>query len=167
MNYLEDIYKLSYVTRYSGIPRIREETVAEHCFYVSAIVLGLHDVYDFNLGTALQIAVSHDLPELELNDCPHPIKYKYIEIKKAYDMCEARVLRELPKSVQKGVKLYDAKSTVESWVVHYADILQCEHYAQLEVNMGNKGYFQDILDKSIERKLVYLDKLERYRYERS
>lgn len=153
MNYLNDIYRLSFIKRYSNVPKLHEESVAEHGFFVAAIVLELYDRYDFDLGKALIIAVSHDMTEIELNDCPHIIKKKYPKIAEAYQECEEEVAKLMPQMVEWGAKEFDkSDKSAEAQIVHLADVIQCIQYAEVEISLGNKGYMQEVLDNSIKRK---------------
>ncbi|MCH8311162.1 MAG: Uma2 family endonuclease [Chloroflexi bacterium] len=69
MNTPDDmLYRLAYLTRYSNMPRVKDESVAEHCFFVALKVIGLAKEYDFNVGSAVTMAIIHDLPEIYLSD---------------------------------------------------------------------------------------------------
>ena len=162
MNFLEDIYRLRYIKRYSNIPTIHDESVAEHGFFVAAIVMDLHDSYEFNLGTALAMAIAHDMPEIELNDCPHIIKNKYPEIKEAYKICESKVARTMPTSIQLSINQYNKGISREAKFVHLADIMQCIQYAEGEVKLGNAGYMARVINRSMERKHKLLKEIEKY-----
>jgi 5'-deoxynucleotidase YfbR-like HD superfamily hydrolase len=165
MNYLHDIYRLAYIKRYSNVPKIHEESVAEHGFFVAAIVLDLHSKYEFKLGTALIIAISHDMSEMELNDCPHIIKKKYPQIAKAYAICEEEVAQQLPPIVAFGSRAFDEEpKSLEAKIVHLADAMQCIQFAQVEVSMGNKGYMQVVLDNSIARVKQLEEELKPYEW---
>ena len=162
MSFYSDVYRLKYIIRYSNIPRIKDESVAEHGFFVAAIVMELHDRYEFDLGVALAMAISHDIPEMELNDCPHIIKEKYPKIKMAYDVCEDEVRQNLPPTISHAAWMYDKKSIIEAHVVRLADMMQCIQYAKTEVELGNKGYMQKVLDESFERVKQYKEELKHY-----
>lgn len=162
MNYLEDIYKLKHIKRYSNIPTIHEESVAEHGFFVASILFDLFDTYSFSLGDAMCIAVCHDMPEMELNDCPHVIKENYPEIAKAYDVCESRVTEDLPRSVAYFVSEYNAKHTCEAKIVELADIIQCIQYTQGEIKLGNEGYMRRVLTESLIREQILRKELKQY-----
>lgn len=164
MNYLEDIYILSHIKRYSTVHTIREESVAEHSFNVAAILFHLHDHYRFDLGEAIQMAIAHDMPEMELNDVPRLIKDKYPAIKEAFKVCEHDVIEKLPPSVRSCIKSYHAMDTVEAAMVKFADVIQCEQFARTEVNLGNEGYMREVLEASSARVAQY--ELELKEYER-
>ena len=165
MNYLEDIYRLKHVKRYSNIPKITEESVAEHGFFVAAIVIKLHEEYKFDLGQALVIAISHDMTEMELNDCPWVIKQKYPEIAAAYAKCEEDVSKTLPTMVAWGARAFDAEDkTVEAKIVHLADAMQCLQYSGIEIKLGSDGYMQNV-HVNAERRILDAQK-ELKEYER-
>jgi len=46
-DFYEKVYRLCYIIRYGNIPRIKDESVAEHTFLISAIILQLNDMYEF------------------------------------------------------------------------------------------------------------------------
>ena len=167
MNYLEDIYILSHIKRYSTVHTIREESVAEHGYFVAAIVMKLHEYYNFDLGVAVQVAIAHDIPEMELNDVPRLIKNKYPAIAKAFKECEQEVKSQLPPSVQVALDIYAETMPMESKIVHYADAIQCEQFSLTEVKLGNKGYMDEVLIKSRERIAHFNKILEPYRRKRN
>ena len=151
MNYLEDIYRLRFIKRYSNLPTIHEESVAEHGFFVAAIVMDLKKDYDFDLGNALAMAIAHDMPEIELNDCPHVTKKKYPAIAKAYERCEVEVAQELPFPAQVAVTEFNIGMSLNAKIVKMADVIQCIQYARTEIKLGNDGYMQKVLDNSLNR----------------
>ncbi len=162
MQFLKDIYRLSVIKRYSNVPKIQQESVAEHCFHVAAICMDMHDIYDFNLGEALQIAISHDMPEMELNDAPHVIKQKYPQIKAAFEECEREVAKSLPTACCWGVMAYDAQECVESKIVFLADAMQCVQFSKVEVDLGNKGYMREVYINSELRVQEIKKELKQY-----
>lgn len=163
MNFLDDMYRLSTIKRYSTVFRIHEESVAEHSFFVQAILVELWDGYVFDLSRAMILALAHDMPEIELNDCPHITKEKYPEIKEAFDICESQVARTLPWVLREAVEEYNKGETIEAKMVHLADVLQCMQYAQVELDMGNRGYMTKVHQKSRMRANALKEELHGYR----
>jgi len=106
--------------------------------------MDMHDVYEFDLGAALQIAISHDMPEMQLNDAPHVIKQKYPQIKAAFEECEREVAKSLPTACCWGVAAYDAQACVEAKIVFLADAMQCVQFSKVEVDLGNTGYMREV-----------------------
>lgn len=154
--YMELMYRLDYLVRYSNVPRIHDESVASHSFFVAAIVIKLHEKYKFDLSRAVLMAVCHDIPEARTNDVSHEIQKLYPEIKEALRAAEARVLDELPSAIKSAVIEYNTAATIEARVVHLADALQCNQYASHEVQMGNKGYMLEVVNNS----QIRIDELE-------
>jgi len=151
INFLKDIYIMSHINRWSTIFTIRKESVAEHSFHVAAIVMNLRDDYDFNLGTALAMAICHDMPEIELNDVPRVIKKKYPTIDQAFQVCEEEVIEMLPYWCRASCKAYARNDSIEASIVHLADAMQCMQYAEVEINLGNHNYFDQVFVISNER----------------
>jgi len=149
--FFKRMYRLCYITRYDTVPRVKDENVAEHSFLVSAIVMKLHDVYDFNLGVALQIAISHDMLENETGDVNHTIKREHNKLYKILKKVEKKALKKYPSSVRHGIKLYDSNTTIEPKIVHLADAIQCKQYAENEIRLGSKYYFKSVVENSIRR----------------
>lgn len=150
-SYLKDIYKLAYIKRYSNVPKLHEESVAEHSFFVAAIVMKLAEKYEFDVGIACIISVSHDMPEMELNDVPYTIKAKYPKIKQAFQECEEEVTKTLPLDVQQGVHEFDAQTTIESQIVKLADAIQVKQFAAVELKLGNTGHMEEVYANSNRR----------------
>ena len=151
MNYLEDIYILSHIKRYSTVHTLRTESVAEHSFNVAAILFRLHEDYEFNLPEAVTMAIVHDMPEMELNDVPRIIKQRYPLIKDAFRACELDVIDELPMPVRAYLQTYEQMDTVEAKMVKFADVIQCKQYAHTEMKLGNHGYMEDVYHASLKR----------------
>ena len=150
-DFYEKIMPLNYIVRYSNVPRIKNETVAEHSFLVAAIVIKLYDYYKFNLGYALQMAICHDMPEFDVNDVTHGTKKKYPALAKEVERVQFKALEEMPDAVQNAFYDFEAGISAEACVVKLADILQCTQYAENEVRMGNKGYMAEIVKESRRR----------------
>lgn len=148
--YYEKVYRLAYIVRYSNVPRVKDESVAEHSFFVAAIVMKLHSKYDFDLGRALQMAIAHDMPESETNDISWAIKQRYPKIKEVLAEAEDDFANSMPCSVQVGLVEY-SRCTIESDIVKLADAMQCLQYANHEVLLGNRGYMLSVVDSSTKR----------------
>lgn len=138
---------LAYIKRYSVIPRIHEESIAEHSFFVASIVLRLAEDYDFNVGKAVSMAVIHDWSESYTDDITVLTKRAYPEISKAVDKVEPKIAKkEFSPMVYELWKEYKAMVSPEALIVKYADTIQVIQYAQAEVDMGNKTYMQSVVE---------------------
>lgn len=134
--FYEHIYRLAFVTRYCNLPRLRNESVAEHSFFVAAIILQLKDEYKFILSSALKAAIAHDIAESDLGDPVHPVRERHPYLDAAYKTAEAVEMSKYPQQVQLGWSTFESVS-VEGKVVQLADVLQVQQYAKSEIALGN------------------------------
>jgi len=148
---VQKLYNLTYITRYSNVARIKNENVAEHSFFVAVEILDLYQRYDFDLGIALEMAITHDWLETETDDVNHLIKGKYpqlaIELKKA----EVEESKKFPEYIRRSMIAYEDQLSFESIICHIADAKQCSRYATNEINRGNKVYMEYVLNGSKAR----------------
>jgi putative hydrolase of HD superfamily len=143
---------LSHIKRYSVIPRIHDESIAEHSFFVASIVIKLYNDYDFQIGNAVSMAISHDWTESYTDDITVATKRAYPSIAKAVEKVEAKVAKhEFDPVVYNLWKEYKEGTSIESKIVKYADTLQVIQYAQGEVNMGNSAYFKSVVEDATFR----------------
>lgn len=149
--YYEKLYRLTYIVRYSNVPRVKDEDVAQHSFLVSALLFKLREEYDFDLGLALNIAVAHDILEAETSDVCHIMKREHPDLYKALKAAEKQAAEKYPFHIQSAIELYDKNDTVEAMVVHLADSLQCKQYAENEIKLGSSYYFNEVVENSTKR----------------
>lgn len=156
--------QLAFVPRWSIIRTIRQESVAEHSYFVAVITKEICDILrtdSSKLGEFLWYALDHDIEESITSDIPSPIK-NYIEVKyeKLYPELARRRLNINP-------------PTPYVWsIVKLADIAACIFYLQSERLMGNGTIndlmktmtkaFHDHLD-SIDESMVSLSKVRELR----
>ena len=156
-----NIYKLAYITRFSSMPRIRNESVAEHSFFVASLVVKLHEAYSFNLGTALEMAITHDWAEVFIGDITYATKLAFPNIAKSVHKAEQEAIKQFSTSVQTCITKYNEQDTVEAMVVKLADVMQVAQYAEHEVRLGNTGYMIDVANSAYKR----LEQLKEKLYE--
>jgi 5'-deoxynucleotidase YfbR-like HD superfamily hydrolase len=140
------LYNLSYLIRYSNVPRIKDESVAEHSFYVAVEVFKLYEEYNFNLERAVSMAVCHDFLESMVDDVSYSTKKQYPEIKAAVLNAELMEVKEYPDFIRSLILEYIGEASIESMIVHLADSIQCLTYAKNEVSLGNSGYIVEVLE---------------------
>jgi len=159
MSFIDDIYILNNIKRYSTVPCVHDETVAAHSFFVAAIVIHLHERYSFNLYEAVFMAICHDMPEIELNDLPRGVAEKYPAVAQAFKSVAAEALATLPVAVQTAVKVYEKRDSIEAMIVKLADAMQCKQKAQQEVKISGNEYMKEVIAgadatiNDIERKI--------------
>lgn len=149
-DYLYLMNNLRFITRYSDVERIRDEDVAQHSFMVCTIVMELHDMYDFDLGDSLKIAVTHDMPESITGDISHALKSKYPKLDHVLGEIERDNLKDFPESVKKWIYQFYTDS-LEAKIVQLADAIQVLQYTTSELRLGNTGRMKRINEKTIER----------------
>ncbi len=135
--YYQRVYRLAFINRYTNVIRIRNEDVAQHSFFVAAIVLKLHDKYDFDLGVALQAAISHDITEADLSDVTHDVKRDNPGLKVEISIAEAKVIGKYPEAVVKGFMDFENTSSLPGKVANLADVIQVQQYIDSEISLGN------------------------------
>ncbi len=144
------LYNLKFITRYSNIPRIRDESVAEHSFFVAAICISLLPNYpDANVGKVLLMANIHDWAEAEVDDIAHNIKRDYPAVKQALKKAEEKAMRRYHPNIIAAYHEYEECRTLEARIVKYADIKQCIQYLDTEVKLGNE-YMLPMLHESYD-----------------
>jgi 5'-deoxynucleotidase YfbR-like HD superfamily hydrolase len=159
--YYENIYRLRFVTRYSNRLRTIDEDVAQHSFFVAAIILRLHDIYDFDLGLALIAAVSHDIMESDLSDVTHDIKERYPRLRRCISEAEQAEIVKYPRAVQAGFSIFEHVSTVEGLVANLADVLQVVQYVRAEESLGNST-LSDVKQGALQRATALKRRLAKY-----
>lgn len=146
---LSKIYNLRHITRYSNVERVRDESVAEHSFFVAAIVLELYKEYDFNLGYALRMAICHDYPEVYVDDVSHKVKADYPEVAKSLKRAEKEAIKSFSPIVIESYLSFEEGDSIESKIVKLADIIQVKQYCESEIRLGNTGYIKTVLLESM------------------
>jgi len=160
--YLSKIDILRTLVRYQTCLKNLNESVAEHSFYVAAIVLKLSEYYDFDLTTALITAIIHDIPEASISDVPFNIKQRNPELCKALEDVEAKVTTtQLSEEAAELIKHFNECDTPEGLACRLADILSVVLYSADEIKTGNK-IFNYIAIKTLKRCSDVLQQLEKY-----
>ncbi len=162
-DFLSQIYNLAFIHRYSVIPRVKNESIAEHSFFVASLVIKLRDEYKFDLGKAVIMATIHDWTESWTDDITVATKRKFPLLKETIEFIECQVAREHFSVGVRGVWLeYKEGASVEAKIVKYADTLQVIQYAENEAKLGNK-YMASVVDDAHERALFLENELHEYK----
>ena len=163
----EDVYRLTEIVRFNNWFKIKQESVAEHSFFVVLFVKMFCDklnVSDEIKLEALDLAVIHDVPELTTNDITFDAKKAMPKVEQAIEEYERKFIKErFPES-------YDSfynEDSLAKMIVKAADILSVVQWAVNEINLGNStvenilysaraAFYQSL--KKIERKVENADK---------
>ena len=163
IEYIYNIDKLRNLVRYQTAPRVSQETVAEHSFFVAAYVLKLYDYYNFDLSKALQTAILHDFSEVFVSDIPHPIKKEFPLIANELNKAELNINKSyINEEFANNIEEFNNLTSQEGIIVALADILSVVTYSKYEINLGNSNYMKDVLEKTTERYLEVIAKAEPY-----
>lgn len=150
-----NVYKLSNIIRYSQQNKIKNETVAEHSYYVSWFVNRLCTKYSLSDTIrlmALEAALLHDVPEVITNDITYDVKRMIPEVPALLQPHEEEVIREHSSRAHKV--LFNPETTdeiVAKKIVKHADILSVLQYCQNEEALGNKNFTE--LRKATEKRV--------------
>ena len=150
-----NVYKLSNIIRYSQQNKIKNETVAEHSYYVSWFVNRLCTKYSLSDTIrlmALEAALLHDVPEVITNDITYDVKRMIPEVPGLLQPYEEEVIREHSSRAHKV--LFNPETNNEiiaKKIVKHADILSVLQYCQNEEELGNKNFTE--LRKATEKRV--------------
>lgn len=144
--------RLSNIIRYNNTPRIKEENVAEHSFFVAFYVMILSDlVPNIDKYRAITLALVHDIEESISGDISHNIKTKYPDLNEALEKMNYLIADEVF-GAGKYLDLWKETrkpETLESKLVLLADKLSAYLYSNDEVDMGN-SFMKSIRDKNLK-----------------
>lgn len=138
LNRLEEIYMLKNIIRYNTRTHIKNESVAEHSFYVALLALMICDEYDITdtriRNAVLTKAILHDMPEIELNDITHDVKER-LHLREFMEKHEINYYeRNFPKECSLMTTSVNDKVGI---IVDLADALSVVQYSENEIRLGN------------------------------
>lgn len=162
IKFINKIYALKDIIRYNNVPKIHQESVAEHLAFTTMIVAELSKYYKFDLQKALLMAISHDYAEIYVNDIPYNIKRDNPELKLEYEKIENNIYKNKFEYYYKYYQEYQKQETIEALIVKFADILSVLQYTHNEVLLGNEGYMREIYEDSKKRVELMKEKLKKY-----
>lgn len=159
---MRKFYKLDNIIRYNTLNKLKQETVASHSYYVSLFAMMICNGLKMGpafLGKVLEVALTHDIPEIEINDITHDAKQKMpelVEILKKYE--DEFMLCTFPAvySTIKSPQLYDL---IANQIVKVADTMSVLQYCDNEYSLGNKS-FEGMVTNSYARVISEQQKLE-------
>lgn len=141
------IHRMSHVNRYSSLPVIRKENVAEHSWYVTfyAFILG-HELvecgHDVDMGELLSRALVHDLDESMTGDFLRYVKYGHPGLKSALDEVSESMLDVMSSGLGPApIKYFWSRAKgpdLEGDIIQVADFSRVVSYVWEEIKTGNK-----------------------------
>lgn len=148
---IDELGLLSHLTRWQNLRTVGKETVAEHTCQVALICLHLlyHRRHAQKLGhlnrlKVLQIALLHDVAEVELTDLPHNVTRRFPELAFAKKLAEEQVVKQrLPEFAE--LLLNDS---AELRFVKLADTYQVVQFATAELQISENSTMRNVLKEA-------------------
>ena len=161
----QKVYNLKFIQRYSITPRITNETVAEHSFFVATYVMELYKDYKFDLNKAVQMAIIHDFAESFIGDITLSTKTMCPDLVEAVSNAEKEVMfQNFPSFIYELYREYEQRTSVESVIVKLADTMQVKQYAGNEIELGNNSItMRSIFSRAVDDIDLFKRKLAVYK----
>lgn len=161
----QKVYNLRFIQRYSITPRICNETVAEHSFFVATYVMELYKTYKFDLNKAVQMAIIHDFAESFIGDITLSTKTMCPDLVEAVSNAEKEVMfQNFPSFIYELYIEYEQRTSVESLIVKLADTMQVKQYAGNEIELGNNSItMRSIFSRAVDDIDLFERKLAVYK----
>lgn len=157
-NELIELYKLKDVIRYNCRKHLKNESVAEHSYYVALLAMRISDILEVSeevKSNAIIKALMHDLPEMETNDITHNAKEK-MHLRKVLKKYEDEYY---DKNFPKYAKLMkDDSDNLTNLIVLYADTLSVRQFCLNEIDIGNKDNDIKGILKDTDLRISYVNK---------
>ena len=139
-----NVYKLTNLIRYSQQRRNKNESVAEHSYFVIWFVNRLcteYEICDRIRLMALEAALLHDIPEIITNDITHDVKKMIPGIPALLQPYEEEIIREHSQTSHKVLFYPEAEDEViANLLVKLADVLSVKQYCLNEEWLGNRSF---------------------------
>lgn len=161
INRLEEVYMLKNIIRYNTRTHIKDESVAEHSFYVALLALMICDEYkidNINIrNAALTKAILHDMPEIELNDITHDVKER-LHLREFMEEHENEYYRR--NFPDEYTLMTTLQNNTVGIIVDLADALSVIQYSENEIRLGNRtNQMMEINREAYSRVAKYTDSL--------
>jgi putative hydrolase of HD superfamily len=161
------ILGLGEIIRYNNRPKIKQENVAAHSFYVITTVLKVCQMYNIDDVTklkALEFAAVHDIAELMIGDIPFDTKVNNPLLCQAVEEAEVIALEKNMPEYLTAYKQYleeEKDETIAYLIVKLADTVSVLQYSNLEIELGNRTPSMRLInDGAQERVATLIYKLE-------
>ena len=161
----QKVYNLKFIQRYSITPRITNETVAEHSFFVATYVMELYKDYKFDLNKAVQMSIIHDFAVSFICDITLSTKTMCRDLVEAVSNAEKEVMfQNFPSFIYELYREYEQRTSVESLIVKLADTMQVKQYAGNEIELGNNSItMRSIFSRAVDDIDLFERKLAVYK----
>ena len=138
------LYKLNNLNRFQTTYRVHTESVAAHTLYVQTFVRLLHNIYQFDLHKALDLAYFHDVHESIIGDILQSAKNFSNDLSNIVDSVDIKAAEKFDSvfndTVSNYTKMYNnycEDSSPEVVIVKLCDILSAILFLYVEIHLGN------------------------------
>lgn len=135
--------ELSFVPRWSIIRTIRQQSVAEHSYYVTLYAGQVADLIEWkgNRTQLLDYALRHDIEEGYISDIPGPSKRKIVDTEKYIHTTEMGNITLYGEDYKNhsGMFNYTVDMIDIKAIVKVADLLDECFFLATEIQLGNKS----------------------------
>lgn len=148
-------FRLAAIFRYSTLPTIHRESVAEHTCFVAlnsyAIALDLRRRgFKIDIEQVLRSAVVHDIDEALTGDFIRTFKYSDAELTRTIKEATRKLMVSLPLPPETLADWNEAKAwTLEGQVVHFSDLWSLCQFATREIRLGSE-FGRELLSRGEE-----------------
>lgn len=149
---------LADMKRYNNRIRIKNESIAEHSFYVAYNIIKVG--YDYNIdkniiNEAVSMAISHDFPESYTSDLPHDCKDEYPELRTILSKIETTFIKDKVPELEYYYNKLDDDST-QALLVHIGDAISVLQYCNREISLGNNTEDIKVIHNEICARIISL-----------
>lgn len=158
-----ELRTMSVVPRWSIVRTVKEDSVANHSFYVSLYATDIARLIDWkgSVSALLYLALTHDLGELITGDLVSPVKKEILDDERTEDFIHLKMSERLPYIWQQIAAYRDALhpellSEVDV-IIKVADRLDAVLYLIGETRIGN-SFTTPLIETALARlKLAWYD----------
>lgn len=142
---------LADMKRYNNRIKIKNESIAEHSFFVAYNILKIG--YDYKIpaeiiNEAVSIAIVHDYPEIFTSDIPHDCKQSSHELKEILSKIEIKFLTDQMPELLSRYEKFQTESLV-SLLVDLGDAISVLQYSNREIELGNSTEDMKIIHNEV------------------
>ena len=148
-------YVLKKIIRYNHRPRLQDESVAEHSFFVSIICLKIMAKIDVNKEVQRKVLIMsalHDTAESMTSDIPHDVKKRYPDMERMLNRIEKEYYEDNWSAYLEDMKAIDHDGQLAMAIVKLADAYSVYQWSINERELGSRSkVVLDILDDAKTR----------------
>jgi len=147
-----ELRELSFVPRWTIVRRIKEQSVAEHSYYVALYAGQIADLVEWpgNRAALLDMALRHDLDEVFLSDIPGPSKRAIVDELNASRFVDKELSRRFGKDYHTHGKAEGDEWLQITAIIKVADLLEGVLWMATEQQLGNRS-LSKVLEENYDR----------------